>query len=207
MARDAFWEFSSSLINFYSAKCFEKRCREIIESKLNDTQCGLRHVRSTADHISLCRKILRNLRSMLKTSSHALSTSRKHTIGFLVKSFGECSVCTVLTAACYCMAIVTPLVWHFATNCAAVKFVEPWVSNHFSELREHNYVSSATYPECSTKDWWGKSCWLNPRENDPDVVQGPVGLTTSSTLLGPVLVWSQHNYQKCLLIVRYFKSS
>jgi len=38
---------------------------------------------------------------MLKTSSHALSTSRKHTTGFLVKSFGERCVSTVLTAACY----------------------------------------------------------------------------------------------------------
>jgi len=38
---------------------------------------------------------------MLKTSSHVLSTSRKHTTGFLVKCFGECCVCTVLTTACY----------------------------------------------------------------------------------------------------------
>jgi len=99
------------------------------------------------------------------------------------------------------------LVWHFASNYPAVKFAETWMSNHLSELREHNYVSLGMYPESPTKDWWSKSCWLNPRESDPDVVQGPVGLTTSSTLLGPVLVWSQHNYQKCLLIVRYFKSS
>ena len=46
-------------------------------------------------------KFLRNLGSMLKTSSHVLSTSRKHTTGFLVKSFEEFSVRTVLTAACY----------------------------------------------------------------------------------------------------------
>jgi len=38
---------------------------------------------------------------MLKTSSHDLSTSRKHTTGFLVKNFGECCGSTVLTAACY----------------------------------------------------------------------------------------------------------
>jgi len=39
------------------------------------------------------------------------------------------------------------------------------------------------------------------------VCQGPGGVTTSSTLLGPVLVWSQQNYLKFLLIVRYFGSS
>jgi len=44
---------------------------------------------------------MRNPGSMLKTSRHALSTSRKHTTGFLVKRFGECWVSRVLTAACY----------------------------------------------------------------------------------------------------------
>ena len=58
-----------------------------MESKLNDTQCGFRPCRSTTDHISLSSKILRNLESMLKTSSDALATSRKHSTGFLVKSF------------------------------------------------------------------------------------------------------------------------
>ena len=54
-------------------------------------------------------------------------------------------------------------------------------------------VSWAMYPECPTKDWWGKPCWLNPWERDPDVVQGLDGVTASPTLLGPVLVWSQQN--------------
>ena len=78
-----------------------KRCREIIESKLNDTQCGFRPGRSIIDHISLFGKFLRNLGSMPKTSTYALSTSRKHTTGFLVKSFGEWCGSTVLTAASY----------------------------------------------------------------------------------------------------------
>jgi len=39
--------------------------------------------------------------SLTKTSTHDLSTSRKHTTGFLVKSCGEFCGCTVLTAACY----------------------------------------------------------------------------------------------------------
>ena len=173
----------------------------------------------------------------------------------------------------HCAPLVTPLVWHYRDNLAALKLAEPWMSNHFSELREHNYVSSAQgrsqrgavvpgppfeigsphfsfgppltayiqyyilkiwppllafgpsfcylaplllnpgdgpgsamCPECPTKDWWRKSCCLNPRESDPDVVQGPVGLTTSPTLLGPILMWSQQNYLKLLLIARYSKS-
>jgi len=89
------------IINIYVAKCLEKRRREISESNLNDTQCGFCPGRSNTDHISLSSKILRNLGSMLRTSSHALSTSRKHMTGFLVKSFGERCMSTVLTAACY----------------------------------------------------------------------------------------------------------
>jgi len=38
---------------------------------------------------------------MPKMFTHVLSTSRKHTTEFFVKSFGECGVSTVLTAACY----------------------------------------------------------------------------------------------------------
>jgi len=49
------------IINIYVAKRLEKRCREIIESKLNDTQCGFCPDRSTTDHISLSSKISRNL--------------------------------------------------------------------------------------------------------------------------------------------------
>jgi len=38
---------------------------------------------------------------------------------------------------------------------------------------------------------------LNPRESGPEVVQGLGGVTTSQTLLGPILVLSQPNYWKC----------
>jgi len=55
---------------------------------LNDNQCGFCPSRSTTDHISISSNILR-FGSMLNTSSHALSTSIKHTTGFLVKSFGS----------------------------------------------------------------------------------------------------------------------
>ena len=89
------------IINIYVAKCLEKRLREIIESKLNYTQCGFRPGRSNIDHISLSSQILRNLGRRLKTSSHALSTSRKYTTGFFVKSFGKRCGSTVLTVGSY----------------------------------------------------------------------------------------------------------
>jgi len=81
------------------------------------------------------------------------------------------------------------------------------MSNHFSKLRDQNCVSSALYPECPAEDWLGKFCWLNPRENGAEVVQGLGGVTASPILLGPVLVWSQQNYLKLLLTVKYSKSS
>ena len=86
------------IINISIAKCLEKTCHEIIEPKLNDTQCGLRPGRST---FSLSSKFLRYLGNMQKTSTHALSTSRKHTTGLLVKSLVECFGRTVLTTVCY----------------------------------------------------------------------------------------------------------
>ena len=46
-----------------------------------------------------------------------------------------------------------------------------------------------------------------PTEKRPDVVQGLDGVTASPTLLGPVLVWSQQNYLRLLLTVRYSKFS
>jgi len=103
----------------------------------------------------------------------------------------------------HCGPLVTPLAWQFATKCAAVKFAELWMSNHFSQLIEHNYVSLARYPECPTEDWWGKPCWLDPRESDPDHVQGLSGVTASPILLGPVLMCRQEIYLKLLLTVRY----
>ena len=74
-------------------------------------------------------------------------------------------------------------------------------------MTDHSYVDSVMCPECPTKDWRGKFCWLSPRESGPEVVQGLVGVTTSPTLLGPVLLWSLQNYVKLLLTVRYSKAT
>ena len=45
------------IINISIAKCLEKTCHEIIEPKLNDTQCGLRPGRSTTDQIFTLQQI------------------------------------------------------------------------------------------------------------------------------------------------------
>jgi len=45
------------IINISIAKCLEKPCREIIEPKLNDTQCGLRPGRSTTNQIFTLQQI------------------------------------------------------------------------------------------------------------------------------------------------------
>jgi len=48
---------------------------------------------------------------------------------------------------------------------------------------------------------------LLPRESGQEVVQGTSGVTTSPTSLGPVLVLSEQNYLRLLLIVMYLVSS
>ena len=83
------------------AKCLEKRCREIIAPKLDDTHFGFVPAVALQTKLSLSNKFSKNLGSMPKTSTHVLSTSRKHTTGFLVKIAGGCCRCTVLKAACY----------------------------------------------------------------------------------------------------------
>jgi len=54
------------LINIYVAKCLEKRCRETIESNLNDTQCGFRPGRSTTDQIFTLQQIFEKSREYAK---------------------------------------------------------------------------------------------------------------------------------------------
>ena len=85
------------IINIYVAKCLEMRCREIIESNLNDTQCGF----VPAVVIQTAFRSPAKFWEHAKDVFTALWTSRKHTTWFLVKNFGELWVSTVLTAASY----------------------------------------------------------------------------------------------------------
>jgi len=70
-------------------------------------------------------------------------------------------------------------------------------------------VRACMCPECPRKEWRdnpsGNS--LHPQESGQEVVQVAGYVTTSPTSLDPVLVWSQQNYLRLLLIVRYFGSS
>ena len=84
------------IMNIYVSKCLEKDAAK----KLNQTWMIPSSVfvpalaKQTTFH-----KNFQNLRSMPKTSTYALSTSRKHTTGFIVKSVGECCASAMLTGA------------------------------------------------------------------------------------------------------------
>ena len=65
------------------AKCLERKCQEIVESKLEDAQCGFRPSRCTRTRSSLCSKSSRNLGNVAKISLHALSILKKHMTEFL----------------------------------------------------------------------------------------------------------------------------
>ena len=55
-------------------------------------------------------------------------------------------------------------------------------------------------PEYSTTVWRSRRwCGLHPRKSSPKVVQSKGGVTTSPTLLGPVLVCSQQNCVRLLV--------
>jgi len=71
-------------------------------------------------------------------------------------------------------------------------------------IENSSFVGSAM---CPSNDWRESSYWRNPRESGPEVVQAPGGVTTSHTLLCPVLVWSQQNYLKLLNTVLCLESS
>jgi len=45
-----------------------------------------------------------------------------------------------------------------------------------------------------------------PGEIDPEVGQEPSGVIISASVISPVLVWSQQNYEKLLKTVKYFES-
>jgi len=98
-------------------------------------------------------------------------------------------------------------VWHFVTKCTGMKLAKPRVSSHFSELTDPSYVSSSMCPGYPAIKFGRPGYSLHPLESGPEFVQGPDAMTTSPTLLCPIPVWSQQNYLRLQLIVRYFESS
>ena len=107
-------------------------------------------------------------------------------------------------------------------NCLRVLSVSLRDKEHMSEIRKARWCQ-ATSPNREIPPMLVRPCVQNvsekngelspsgcsqyPRESSPEVVHWPGGVTTSPTLLGPVLVWSEQNYLRLLLIVRYFGSS
>jgi len=78
-------------------------------------------------------------------------------------------------------------VWHCATKCQLWNLKSPG-----RRTTSPNRELSATFPlamclKCPRKCWRSKSCWLQPQERYSEIVQqGPGGVTTSPTFLGPV---------------------
>jgi len=89
-----------SLTGKVLAECLGKRYHEIIESKLNDTQCGFRPGRNTTDQIfekfwCYAKDVCTCFVDHEKAYDHS---------AFHVKSFVEYYWSTVLTAARYCLS-------------------------------------------------------------------------------------------------------
>ena len=97
----------------------------------------------------------------------------------------------------------------FATKCAAVKFVKPWMSIPSSEQQYHNYVDSANVSLIyRRKDCRGKFCWLHTQGGS---AQSSSKSTTWRDNISD-LAWSclgvEHkNYLGFLVTVRCFESS
>jgi len=70
-----------------------------------------------------------------------------------------------------------------------------------------NISVSVMFREVAYKRLAGKSSWIHPRKSGSEVIQGLGLVNTCPTLLDLVLVWSQQNYLKLLLTVRYSTSS
>ena len=88
------------------------------------------------------------------------------------------------------------------------KFVKPWMPSHFSsESRDPSYFGFGRVSRMSHERLASHVLLATPRTSGQEVVQGPGGVITSPTLIGPVLVWSRQNYLRLLLTVRYFESS
>ena len=80
--------------------------------------------------------------------------------------------------------------------------VEPLLRIDRSQLRWFGHVSRMPHKRLARQ-----VLLAQPRESDPEVVQGPGGVITSPTLLGPVFLWSLQNYVKLMLTVRYSKAT
>ena len=80
------------IFNIYFAKCLEKRCREINEPKLNDTQCGFHPAHNTTDKTFTLQKIWERLGVRQKRLHMFCRPRESIRSGFLWNSLGSVAV-------------------------------------------------------------------------------------------------------------------
>ena len=84
------------------AKCLERKCREIVESKLEDGHDGFRSGRSTTDQIFTLKQIFDKSLENGK-DFHALLILKKHMTEFLGINFGRFCRSMALMVNCYAL--------------------------------------------------------------------------------------------------------
>ena len=103
------------------------------------------------------------------------------------------------------LCALTSLVWHFATSAQLWNLQSPECETTSPNWENTNML---VRPSRMPHERLVRQVLLaKPTESNPKVFQGLGGVIAYLTLLGPILVWSQHNYLKLLLTVRYSKSS
>ena len=85
------------------AKCLERKCREIVESKLEDGQCGFRPGRSTTDQIFTLKQIFEKSWEYGKNLFACFVILKKHMTKFLGINFGRFCRSKALMVNCYAL--------------------------------------------------------------------------------------------------------
>ena len=85
------------------AKCLERKCREIVESKLEDGQCGFHPGRSNTDQIFALKQIFEKSWEYGKDLFACFVDLKKHMTEFLGINFGRFCRSTALMVNCYAL--------------------------------------------------------------------------------------------------------
>jgi len=90
------------------AKCLERKCREIVEFKLEDEQCDFRPGRSSMAQIFTLKQLFEKSREYSKDFLHAMLTSKKHMTGFLEINFGGFAGVALIISSCLPLSLLLP---------------------------------------------------------------------------------------------------